>query len=215
MSGGIRAEVQIGSPGNCPIADVSAETGTPTTSISRSVASGDGDTVAEEFMLDSDSTPDSNEFERVFSYGSKDVYRFDREGDTGCACEQVEQLDCPIADVYTREGSLHLVFHAPGMDQLKAVINTLKDRYDEVSVQRLIRSETDADDRELVFVDRSLLTDRQLECLETAHEMGYFDHPKGANAGEVASELGITTSTFTEHLAAAQSKLLSSIVDSR
>lgn len=56
------------------------------------------------------------------------------------------------------------------------------------------------------------LTDRQREVLESAHGMGYFDHPKGANAGEVAAELGVSRSTFAEHLAAAQSKVLESIL---
>jgi predicted DNA binding protein len=43
--------------------------------------------------------------------------------------------------------------------------------------------------------------------------MGYFEHPKGANAGEVAEALAITTATFSEHLSAAQSKLFDAILD--
>lgn len=43
--------------------------------------------------------------------------------------------------------------------------------------------------------------------------MGYFDHPKGANATEVADVLDITQATFAEHLSAAQRKLLSTILD--
>ena len=42
--------------------------------------------------------------------------------------------------------------------------------------------------------------------------MGYFDHPKGANAGDVADALDISRSTFTEHLAAAQTKLLEAVL---
>jgi hypothetical protein len=49
--------------------------------------------------------------------------------------------------------------------------------------------------------------------LETAHRLGYFERPKGANAGEVADALDISRSTFTEHLAAAQTKLLDAILD--
>jgi hypothetical protein len=43
--------------------------------------------------------------------------------------------------------------------------------------------------------------------------MGYFEHPRTANAGEVADELDISRSTFAEHLAAAQSKLLDAVLD--
>jgi predicted DNA binding protein len=56
------------------------------------------------------------------------------------------------------------------------------------------------------------LTDRQREVLRTAHEMGYFEYPRGANAGEVATALDIEPSTFTEHLNAAQSKLLDELL---
>jgi len=43
--------------------------------------------------------------------------------------------------------------------------------------------------------------------------MGYFDYPKGANATDVAEELGVARSTFTEHLAAAQTKLMDAILE--
>ncbi|MDX1745614.1 MAG: helix-turn-helix domain-containing protein, partial [Halobacteriales archaeon] len=85
--------------------------------------------------------------------------------------------------------------------------------FEGIDVTRLLRSSDKQDDQSLVFVDRAELTARQEEVLETAHRMGYFEHPKDANAGEVADALGITTSTFTEHLAAAQRKLLHSILD--
>jgi len=71
----------------------------------------------------------------------------------------------------------------------------------------------ETDDGDVVFVDRSRLTDRQREVLETAYEMGYFEHPRATNATEVADALDVSLSTFTEHLATAQSKVLAAIVD--
>ncbi|MFW6000412.1 MAG: helix-turn-helix domain-containing protein, partial [Halorubrum sp.] len=52
------------------------------------------------------------------------------------------------------------------------------------------------------------LTDRQCEVLRTAYRMGYFERPRDANASEVADALDISPSTFAEHLATAQRKLL-------
>jgi predicted DNA binding protein len=213
MTTGIRAEVRIDSPSNCPIAQLSGATGASTQSISKSVSPTSPEQVTEEFMLDESVETDETEMEPVFSYGSKDVYRFTRKRDEPCPCESVEAFDCPVVDVYTREGELHIVFHAPDLERLQDVITDVRDRYDRVDVQRLIRSQQDSTDDDLVFVDRSKLTDRQLECLQTAQSMGYFEHPKEANAGEVAEALDITTSTFTEHLAAAQRKLLTSLLD--
>ena len=71
------------------------------------------------------------------------------------------------------------------------------------------------DDGALVPVDVGRLTDRQREVLETAYGMGYFEYPRGANASEVAGELGIEPSTLAEHLAAAQSKLLAELLERR
>lgn len=218
MSSGIRAELSIDSPGNCPIAAVSEETGTASYSVSKSVAPGDEGTMTEEFVLDAevepelDSDSELSNPETVFSYGEKQVFRFSRERGTGCPCEQIEQFHCPVIDVHTRDGTLFLAFHAPDMERLSDALSALRDHYPGVSVQRLLRSRVNHDESDLVFVDRSMLTERQREVLETANEMGYFDHPKGANAGEVADALDISTSTFSEHLAASQRKLMDALL---
>lgn len=63
------------------------------------------------------------------------------------------------------------------------------------------------------MLNRRQLTDRQAEVLKTADEMGHLDHPKGANANQVADELGITAMAFTEHNAAAQRKVSAAVID--
>jgi len=211
---GIRAEIRVDPDGTCPVVEASIDLGSPSRSIARSTIAGEPERVTEEFMLESGDDPDASvELTDVFDYGSKRMYRFARERGRGCPCESVEVYDCPIVDLRAREGMLYLVFHAVDMDNLRSVITTLRDRYSTVDVRRLLRSQTDAPGGDLVFLDRGRLTERQREVLETAHEMGYFEHPKAANAGEVAAELDVTTSTFSEHLAAAQSKLMDSILD--
>lgn len=214
MGSGIRAEVRIDADGSCPISQTATATGAEPYSISRSVDPA-GEQVTEEFMLDVEEAPTvETDVTHVFSYGDRSVYRFDRERGRGCPCECVEQFDCPVVDVHARDGDVILVFHVPDMETLQSVVQKLTSEFPSVDIQRLLRSEADADTHDLVFVDRGALTDRQREVLETAHDMGYFDHPKGANAGEVAAELGITASTFTEHVAAAQTKLLADVLDS-
>jgi hypothetical protein len=214
MGTGIRAEVSIDAPDGCPVAAASGETGQPSYTVSKSVGPSSPETVTEEFMLDvADADGNVVDADAVFTYGDKTVYRFERELGCGCPCERVEQHDCPVVDVNTRRGTLALTFHAPDMERLQNVITSLKNAYPGLNVRRLIQSKAQADDHNLVFVDRSSLTERQREVLETAHEMGYFEHPKAANAGDVADELGVSGSTFAEHLAAAQSKLLSTILD--
>ncbi len=214
MGTGIRAEIRVDADGTCPVVEGAVSAGSPSYSIARSTTASTSDSVVEEFMIESDGTPTASvDLSTVFEYGSKTMYRFSRERGRGCPCESVEEFDCPIVDLHTREGYLYLVFHAVDMENLQGVIRTLQERYSELDVQRLLRSEDEPQEDTLIFVDRNRLTDRQREVLETAHGMGYFEHPKGANAGEVADELAITTATFSEHLAAAQSKLLEAILD--
>lgn len=210
-SDGIRAEIRLPDLTECPIAQVSAD-GEECFNVSKRVAPDSGQ-VTEEFATERELDLEDTQFEPVFSYGQESVYRFERRFGKDCACELVESHDAPIVDIEAVDGDLSVVFHAPSMEDLRGAVTALREAYDEVDVTRLVSSREDDGSEDLVFVDRGVLTDRQREVLETAHGMGYFDHPKGANAGEVADALEITTSTFTEHLAAAQSKLLDAILE--
>jgi predicted DNA binding protein len=105
------------------------------------------------------------------------------------------------------------VFHAAEFETLQQVMGELRERYPPVDVRRLLQPPLDGTPEERVFVNRARLTDRQLEALTTAAELGYFERPRQANASEVAAELDITQSTFTEHLVTAQRKLLDDILE--
>ena len=214
MGSGIRAEVRVDADGTCPVVEGAVSVGSPSYSIVRGATASSPDHVVEEFMVESGETPEASVgLGEVFDYGSKTMYRFKRERGRGCPCETVEELDCPIVDLHTRDGDLYLVFHAADMADLQGAIKSLIDRYPTVDVRRLLRNEDEPHEDNLIVLDRNRLTDRQREVLETAHEMGYFEHPKGANAKEIAAELDISSATFSEHLVAAQSKLLEAILD--
>jgi predicted DNA binding protein len=228
MNDGIRAEIRVDGPTGCPATRLVDRTGRTAEDVTQAV-SADGKRVVEEFLLvdpvgvdvpavevdDADGRDppvDGTEFQLVFDYGDHATYRFERDRDVACPCEVVQAHDCPATDVAIRDDGVHVAFHVPDMPSLQALVADLRDRFPSLDVKRLLRSTGEAGAHNLVFVDRGQLTDRQQEVLETAHEMGYFTHPKGANAGEVATELDITRSTFSEHLAAAQSKLMDAIL---
>ncbi|MFB6284856.1 MAG: helix-turn-helix domain-containing protein [Halobacteria archaeon] len=214
MSTGIRAEIKIKGPHDCPIAQVSDGQDSCCTNVSRSSTHTDDGQIIEEFLVPKEVEVNSDDIEKVFSYESKDMYRFNREEGIGCACECVEEHHSPVVDVYSDERHLHLTFHVKNVDQLKKIMQELKSNYSEVKIKRFLREKEKKDDEDrMILIDSSRLTDRQREVLRKAHKLGYFDHPKKSNAGEVAKKLGITTSTFTEHLAAAQKKLMGAVID--
>lgn len=52
------------------------------------------------------------------------------------------------------------------------------------------------------------LTDKQQEVLRTAYRRGYFSWPRRTTAEECANELGIAQPTFSQHIRAAQEKVV-------
>lgn len=218
---GFRATVVVHDPADCPVASVSATAAEPIDAVTRTRTAGSGDgneTVVEEFgvptdtsIADAESDADV-EFTPVQANDRDAVYRFERESDGECACEVVEDTGTPITSVRAQNGSLLLSFRTLELEEIAAIVDDLRERFDGVLVEDLTQDH-DGDSSDPVIVDREELTARQREILETAHEMGYFEYPNGANATDVAEELGVARSTFTEHLAAAQTKLMNAILD--
>lgn len=52
------------------------------------------------------------------------------------------------------------------------------------------------------------LTDRQVEVIRTAYRAGYYEWPREATGREVADALGISSATFSQHVKAAERKIL-------
>ncbi|MFB6196914.1 MAG: DNA-binding protein, partial [Halobacteriaceae archaeon] len=153
--GGIRAEVKFNALSGCEVATASDVTGAACTSISRATTGEHSDnTVTEEFVLNSDSSLESSDadgipddLQEIFTYGSRRAYRFTRSRDRNCPCDRIEQYDCPILDVYSRDGSLVVAFHASDTEQLREILTDLNDRNAGMSVHRLIRSEENRGDQ--------------------------------------------------------------------
>jgi len=53
------------------------------------------------------------------------------------------------------------------------------------------------------------LTDRQLEVLKTAYDLGFYDVPREASIDDVAAEVGLNGGTVSEHLQRAERNILS------
>jgi len=211
---GVRAEIAVHEPSNCPVTALSSAREQPVTDVTWTRG---GDTVTEEFRVTGE-TDDAEAAavagaDPVMDVGEERVYQFSREADATCACEVVESLGHPLADVRVERGALVLTLHLEAVDDLRDVVRDLDATADTVEVRYLVHTGVDADDGgDRTLVDRGALTDRQREVLETAHDMGYFEYPRESNATEVAAALDISPSTLAEHLAAAQGKLLDNLL---
>ncbi|PAU85345.1 hypothetical protein CK500_01355 [Halorubrum salipaludis] len=67
--------------------------------------------------------------------------------------------------------------------------------------------------REFVGDIETQLTERQLAALLRAHTSGYFEWPHETTGDEIADSMGISRSTFHQHLRAAQRKIAAAIFD--
>jgi len=211
MDSELQVEVGVSGPGECPVAAVSAGSETDVTSVRRaSIPDGHG-RFAEEFTAEGAATPRDEGISRIATYDTGAVYRFRRARDQHCVCEDVEAFGYPVSEIHATDGTLYVSFHAPDVETVREIVSGLQDRFSGIHLRKLTRC-GEGSGADLALVDRSRLTARQREVLRTAHDMGYFEHPKGANAGEVADDLDISPSTFSEHLAAAQRKLLDAVL---
>lgn len=207
---GIRVRLAVeAASDSCPVA---AATGGDT--IARSATWNEAcDDVVEEFDLvgeyDEADLPEDGSV--VFETDRSDRVRFTRDR-SECICDAVGDVGAPVTDVSASRGTLRLSFHATDVETVREVVDELDEAYGSVRIDRLART-GDGDEDDMVLVDRGRLTDRQQEVLETAMEMGYFERPRSANATEVSEALDISPSTFAEHLASAQSKVLDSLLE--
>lgn len=227
MSEGLIAELAIEDPGGCPVAGTARAVGEPASDVAKTLGAEDEAAVVEEFTLpasadvagegaDRVALADGDHLgthpQRIASFEDRDVYRFSRTTVGTCVCDRLEPIVGPVANVRAREGSLVVTIHAENIETVRDAIEELQSAFEGVRTRKLTQSSGEGGD-DLVLVDRADLTRRQREVLSMAHEMGYFEYPKGANAGEVAEALSIAHSTFAEHLAAAQRKIMAAVLE--
>lgn len=58
------------------------------------------------------------------------------------------------------------------------------------------------------FGEKNILTERQEEVIRVAFSSGYFDYPKRTGSSKLATKLGISVSTLSEIMRAAQRRIL-------
>ncbi len=212
---GVRVTVEFDSPDGCPITDLATADSQEIGTVVHSVPS-EGEPPVTDFSIDASVAPagfeDSGVVRRVFDGDGTRWYRFDHDGED-CPCARLGRQGVPVLGHTVRGGRLRIVFHAADYDQLRTVVDDLRALFPRLEVRRLGHSGAGAGSTDTVTVDRGRLTDRQLEVLETAHRLGYFDCPRAANATEVAATLGIDPSTLSEHLRAAQRKLVGDLIN--
>ena len=146
------------------------------------------------------------------------------EYDDGCLC-RFDVADPGVATTLADYGGvLESVHVEDGVGRVRAtlsqttnvraVLDALRGRYPgtELLAQRECeRQRSSREDLATTLDDE--LTDRQMEALRTAYVGGFFEWPRRSSGEDIAEVMGISQSTFLQHLRAAKKKLLSNLFE--
>jgi PAS domain S-box-containing protein len=100
----------------------------------------------------------------------------------------------------------------PKREKLRPVVESLKDRFGDVSVQS-VREHRDNSTTGNEGSGEPNLTEKQLGVVRAAYYSGYFAQPRDSSAVEVAESLDVSHSTFLRHLRSAQQKIFRERLD--
>jgi PAS domain S-box-containing protein len=122
----------------------------------------------------------------------------------------VGELGGAVSRLRFADGAAEVAFDLPPERDVRAVVEALRERFGEVSVRSVTAGErTEEPDRLREGLDD--LTDKQAEALRTAYHAGYFEQPRRTNADGVADALGVSRSTFIQHLRSAERKAFAAL----
>ncbi|ELZ18491.1 PAS/PAC sensor protein [Haloterrigena salina JCM 13891] len=141
---------------------------------------------------------------RTISEHGGTVRRFETRGDASQADRSA-----------VGDASVELIVDLPNGQAARSVYDLLDRRYD--AVELISYHETDRPRRtpgDVMARLESSLTDRQQTALRKAYYADYFEWPRNVSGEELAESMGITRSTYHQHLRTAQRKLLDELFDS-
>jgi predicted DNA binding protein len=118
--------------------------------------------------------------------------------------------------VTVADGEMTVAAEVPASYDASAAISELAAAYDDA---RLLAQRQQSyftplfSHREFQDAVETALTERQREALELAHEAGYYEWPREMTCQKLAEELDVATPTYTEHVRAAERKLIQQLFD--
>lgn len=149
-----------------------------------------------EDALDADPTVD--EWREPIEYADCRVYHVTPSSTAKFTTPKIADLGVHVETIESADRRWRFQLRAPDRESLGAYWQYCRDEDVQFRLEKLYRSGPQATIAAGRGVE-SALTDRQREVARTATRMGYYESD-GANAAEVAAELGISQSTLSTHL---------------
>ena len=118
-----------------------------------------------------------------------------------------------IRETVVRSDEVLVTFDYPDRGELEAFLDGISSETSELTLESITEIDTIMDpSHDRRWLDMGELTEKQRTALETAAIHGYFEQPRGASATEIAEVLGVSHSTFLQHLRAAERKTIEGLL---
>lgn len=134
----------------------------------------------------------------AMDFGNSRMYRIHLSSATEYITPKLAELGIHVVFIESADQGWRFKVEVPEKESLGTLWEYCRENDFEFHLEKLYRSTVQAPAPQKDSL-KALLTDRQLEVVRTAIRMGYYDQD-GANATEVAAELGISPSTLSTHL---------------
>jgi len=156
------------------------------------------------------------------AFANDNEARRDSDGDGQFECGLVVTGETPesvlaglgasVSRTVIRNGVCRVSVQVPDHTLISTLEKRLGSTYSSATVSA-IRQGRRSDSPEGVSDPLRSLTEKQENALQHAYYQGFFEHPRGMTATELADQLGVTRQTVTHHLRAAERKVLDQVLD--
>jgi PAS domain S-box-containing protein len=143
----------------------------------------------------------------------KALFRF--EVTDSCVARTLGEFGADLSSIHVEGGRARVTADLSSGGDVRALLEALQSSHGDVEL--LARREDERPKRTLQEIRATLderLTDRQREALQTAYIGGFFEWPRERSGEEIAEVMGITQSTFLQHLRVAERKVLGTTLQS-
>lgn len=120
--------------------------------------------------------------------------------------------------IMLKNNRFHVVVSVRDWEQFQSLADEIREKmgaFELISVNQIERPGEPLDTGRLSEILTTKLTDNQIETLETAYNMGYYEVPRNATATDISERLDIAQSTFSERLRRAENNLFELIFGSQ
>ena len=131
----------------------------------------------------------------------------------GSIVDRLAERGAEVRALRAEPGVAEITVAVPAEVGARVVRDVLAERFDGVDlVAHRERGSRPTTRREFLAVLEDRLTERQATALYSAYFSGYYDAPRQTSGDELAAAMGVSRSTFHQHLRAAERKLLAAIL---